>query len=146
MVVPNPALLSKHSYNQCQVRCVMALSNQCFQSSKDNASPYPHSSAALTSCFFDHVQSELPQKQLLALTAVIPSAISESGLVPSSLRGWSGTGRGSLGQCHGTKLAGVQEAVGQHSQPHRRIFGWSCMEPRVGLNDLYGSLPIGNSL
>ena len=59
----------------------------------------------------------------------------------SAPRGWSGTGTGSPGQWHGTEPAGVQEVFGQRSWPHVQIFGWSCAEPGVRLDDPRGSLP-----
>jgi len=39
------------------------------------------------------------------------------------------------------KLAGVQEASGQHSQTYGMMLAWSCLEPGVGLDDPYESLP-----
>ena len=45
------------------------------------------------------------------------------------------------GSGHGIELARVQEASGQHSQSCGLIFGWSCVEPGVGLDSLYGFLP-----
>ena len=45
------------------------------------------------------------------------------------------------GNSHGTELARVQETSGQHSQTYDLIFGWSCVEPGVGLSDPCGSLP-----
>ena len=47
----------------------------------------------------------------------------------------------SQGSGHGTKPAGVQYAVGQHSQTHSLFFGWFFEDPGVGLNDPCGSLP-----
>lgn len=42
----------------------------------------------------------------------------------------------------GTALtAGVQRASGHHSQTQGLNFGWSCMEPGVGLDILYRSFP-----
>lgn len=41
-------------------------------------------------------------------------------------------------------MARVEEASGHrhgHSQVHGLIFGWSCVQPEVGLSDCYGSFP-----
>jgi len=42
--------------------------------------------------------------------------------------------------------AGVQKVFGHCSQNYGLIFGWSCVESRVGLNDLCGFLPSRDSL
>ena len=42
------------------------------------------------------------------------------------------------GSGHVTEPAGVQEAFGQWSQTHGLIFGWSCEEPGVGLDESCG--------
>jgi len=55
--------------------------------------------------------------------------------------GWSGTGTDLPGQQSRCQNAGVQEACGQCSQTYGLIFGWSCVEPGVGLSDPCGSLP-----
>ena len=51
-------------------------------------------------------------------------------------------------QCsgHGTELDGVQEALGKCSQTCNMIFGRSCVESGVGLNDSYEPLPIQDNL
>lgn len=61
----------------------------------------------------------------------------------SSLRGCSSTVIGSSD--HSTKPTGVQEMF-EHSQTYGLIFGWSCMEPGVGLDDPLRSLPIWDIL
>ena len=40
--------------------------------------------------------------------------------------------------------AGVQGAFGQHSQALSLNFGWSCVEPEVGLDDLCEFFPAWN--
>lgn len=51
---------------------------------------------------------------------------------------WAGN---SLHRAVGTALsAGAQGVFGQSSQTLGLNIGWSCVEPRVGLNDLCGSL------
>ena len=45
------------------------------------------------------------------------------------------------GSGNGTELAGVQEVSEQCSQTYNLISGWSCVEPGVGLDDPYGSIP-----
>jgi len=57
-----------------------------------------------------------------------------------------GSGTGSPGKWHGTRLYGVQEVSGQHAQTCGLIFGWSCVEPGVRLDDPYRSLPIQDIL
>lgn len=42
--------------------------------------------------------------------------------------------------------ARVQESFGQSSQTSILIFGWSCADPDVGLNDPCGSLPTQDNL
>ena len=59
-------------------------------------------------------------------------------------RRWSCTC--SSGQWSWPQAARVQEAFGQCSQIYGLIFEWSCVEPGVGLNDPYRSLPVLNIL
>ena len=56
------------------------------------------------------------------------------------LSGWSSTGQDPQGS-RSTKPVGVQEVFGQCSQTYGLIFGWSCVELGIGLNDPCGSLP-----
>jgi len=56
-------------------------------------------------------------------------------------REWSDTETGSSEQGSWHRAAGVQEAFGQCSQTQVLNFGWSCMDPRVGLDDPCSSLP-----
>jgi len=45
------------------------------------------------------------------------------------------------GNSHGTELAEIQEASGLWAQRYDLTFGLTCVEPGVGLDDPYGSLP-----
>ena len=54
-------------------------------------------------------------------------------------KGWSCSGTGSPGQCHGPSLPEFQ-VFGQHSQKYALNFGWYCVNPEVGHNDFYGFL------
>jgi len=58
----------------------------------------------------------------------------------------SGHGTGCPGQWSRPQGIGVQRVFGQHSQTYYLIFGWPCVEPRVGLNDPCGSLPTWDTL
>ena len=72
------------------------------------------------------------------LTAVEPERTSSGNRSPPE-GGWA-LGHAPKSSGHGTELGGVQEASGQHSLTYGLIFERPCVEPRVGLNDLYGSL------
>jgi len=45
------------------------------------------------------------------------------------------------GSSQGIKPAGVPETFGQCSQACGLNFGWSCVEPGVGLDSLFRALP-----
>mgnify|MGYP001859384664 FL=1 len=71
--------------------------------------------------------------------------------LPQEGSGWMlGKGSSPEGGGHGTvssgqqsrpQAAGVPEAFGQCSQTQGLNFGWSCVEPGVGLDDPCGSIP-----
>ena len=52
--------------------------------------------------------------------------------------GWA-LGQAPQGSGHSSEPAAVQETFGQCSQTNGLIFGWSCVEPGVGLSDPCGS-------
>lgn len=56
-------------------------------------------------------------------------------------REWLGTAQALQSSGQDPKLAGVQEASGQHHQTSGLIFVWSWVVPAVGLNDPHGFLP-----
>lgn len=58
------------------------------------------------------------------------------------LKGWSDTAAGCSGKWSGIEPTGIQETLGQCSQTEILIFGWSCLESGIGLNDPCVSLPI----
>lgn len=47
---------------------------------------------------------------------------------------------------HRPKPNRVQEIFRQHSQKYGLNYGWSCVEPRVGVHDLCGPLPTQDTL
>lgn len=51
-----------------------------------------------------------------------------------------------LGSRHSTELMGTWEVFGQCYRSNGLTFGWSCVEPGVGHDDLYESLPTGDTL
>jgi len=60
----------------------------------------------------------------------------------ANTREWWALKQPPQGSGRGTKLARGQEVSGQSSKTYRLVFGWSHVEPGVGLHDLYGSHPI----
>lgn len=59
----------------------------------------------------------------------------------------TGHGTGFPGQRTWPHAAGAQEASGQHTQTQGLDLRWSCcMEPGVGLDGPYGSLPTQDTL
>lgn len=55
-------------------------------------------------------------------------------------REWLDTETGSSEQGSWHRVAGVQEVCGQCSQTRGLNFGWSCIDPRAGLDDPCRSL------